>query len=303
MKSLELSKVSVRFGAVEALNDVSIRIEPGQVMMLVGPNGAGKSTFVRVLLGLVRPDAATLLVDGRKPSNTWFKERLGYLPEAIAFSENLHGRQVLRFFSRARGVPKKRVDEVLERVGLTDAANRRVRGYSRGMRQRLGLAVAILSDPELLVLDEPAGGLDSEGLDVLWSILAEWRERGRMILMASHQLALLERRVDELAIFKSGRIIAQGTPSELRASSGLKERVRIELAATEEPVVALLEALGNWKDKSEFDRDDSKLVVELEPGELLHFMGTVAKHSDAMVGLRVEEPTLDSVYGRLLEAA
>src|SRR5690606_20909685 len=128
------------------------------------------------------------------------RERLGYLPEAPALSENLTGRQVMRFFASARGVSSRRVEEVLERVGLAQAAGRSVGGYSRGMRQRLGLGVAILAEPDLLVLDEPTGGLDQQGLTLLWSVLAEWRERGRTVLVTTHDLALIERRADQLYV-------------------------------------------------------------------------------------------------------
>lgn len=303
MKSLALDHVSVSFGAVHALRDVSIDLTSGEVVMLVGPNGAGKSTLVRVLLGLVRPNKATIQVDGAPcQSQNDLKRRIGYLPEAVAFSDNLRGRQVLRFFCRARGVPTKRADEVLERVGLGHAGNRAVRGYSRGMKQRLGLAVAIVSDPELLVLDEPAGGLDSEGLTVLWSILKEWQDRGKMVLMASHQLALMERRVDRLAVFKQGNVIATGSPHKLRLSTGLQQSVHIQLTPDSNCTEPFLNDLKKWQTCR--DTDDDRLVsVKLDLDELLPFMEVAAKHPNAIANLRVEEPTLDDVYGYLQEEA
>ena len=305
MKTLSLKNVSVRFGSVKALKDVSVDIEAGQVLMLVGPNGAGKSTLSKVLLGLVRPQSGLLRVDGAaRAVNNSLKREFGYLPEAVAFSENLSARQVLRFFCWARGVPRKRIDEVLERVGLRAAARRKVRGYSRGMRQRLGLAVAILADPNILVLDEPASGLDSEGLSVLWSILQEWRERGRMVLMASHQLALLERRVDRMAVFKSGRVIADGSPLGLRESAEMCDRVHIVGSDDEDSVQQLVAALNDWPGgRLDLRENGAPLVVELEAGQLIGMMEIAAQHKGAVQSIRVEEPTLDVVYEKLLEAA
>lgn len=230
---LQLEQIAVRFGPVRALGGVSMDLAQGQVSVLCGPNGSGKSTLMSVLLGLIRPDEGRVLVDDRvvcDPAHltaSWFRERLGYLPEAPAFSETLSGRQVMRFFAAARGLPRSRVEVVLERVGLAHAAARAVGGYSRGMRQRLGLGCAILHTPDVLILDEPTGGLDQQGLAVLWEVLEEWRGEGRAVLLSSHELALIERRADRVVVLVDGRVAAAGTPAELRAQSGLTPEVRI----------------------------------------------------------------------------
>ena len=300
MKSIALHGVNVRFGSVHALRDVSLTLERGETVMLVGPNGAGKTTLARVLLGLVRPQSGSLAIDGvTQPNSNELKKRLGYLPEAVAFSDNLRGRQVLRFFAWARGVPKARVDAALDRVGLSKAARRRVRGYSRGMRQRLGLAVAILSDPELLILDEPTGGLDNEGLAVLWSILDEWRERERMVVVASHQLALLERRVDRVCVFKDGKVLATGSPKQLRDTAGLRHQVIFELTGNGSADAFCAEAATLAG--AETQRVNGSLVVELAGDQLLAAMDVRGNHRDAIGGLRIVEPTLDMVYQEILE--
>ena len=303
MKRLELRDVSVHFGRVHALHGVSLELKAGEVMMLVGPNGAGKSTLMNVLLGLVRADKAELLVDGKHRSlvGDGIKESVGYLPEAVAFAESLTGRQVLRFFAWARGVSGKRIDAVLARVGLTDAQSRSVRGYSRGMRQRLGLGVAILSEPRLLVLDEPTGGLDQEGLSVLWSVLEEWREKERLVLLATHDLALLERRVDCICLVSNGRVKAIGTPGALRLRAGIPHRVTFELQPNANGRAdGLVEAMGE-AGVVPFARDDARLVVEVTPDRLLPLMSVQARYPDVIAQLRVEEPQLDEVYERLLE--
>lgn len=236
---LRLEDLAVQFGSVRALKGVSIHLRPGEVSVLAGPNGSGKSTLMGVVLGLIRPDGGRVLANDRPVADVGhttsiaFREQLGFLPESVAFSENLTGRQVLRFFASARGLVRARVEEVLERVGLAHAGGRSVGGYSRGMRQRLGLGIAILASPDLLVLDEPTGGLDQQGLTLLWEVLAEWREAGRMVLMSTHDLAAVERRADRVFVLVEGRLVASGTPSELRERSELERTVRVGPALDE----------------------------------------------------------------------
>jgi len=302
MKELVLDHVSVRFGKVQALEDVSVQIRAGETVMLVGPNGAGKSTLIRVLLGLVRADAGTFSVDGAKASvDNAFKQHLGYLPEAVAFADNLTGKQVVSFFAAARGVPKARVDQVLGQVGLSEAARRAVRGYSRGMRQRLGLGISILSEPHLLILDEPTGGLDQEGLSVLWAVLAEWREKGRIVLMASHELTLMERRVDLMCVLRDGRVVANDTPAKLREATALSVGVQFTTAPADDSGSSLEAAIRDWGRATHLERDEAQLRVEVEPGDLLGVLDLGTK-SGCVKAVRVIEPGLDDVYEKLLEA-
>ncbi len=302
MKTLALENVSVRFGKVQALSSATVSVEAGQVLMLAGPNGAGKSTLTRVLLGLVRPNSGILRVDGEVCTvNNKFKQSIGYLPEAVSFSDSLTGKQVLRFFARARGASSKSVPAALERVGLAHAAGRSVRGYSKGMRQRLGLAVAIVGEPTLLILDEPTGGLDTEGLSVLWSILAEWREKKRMVFMASHQLAMLERRVDKIGVFRDGKLLACDSPSALRTSAALKQKAVMILSENaDDGVEEFVKAVKAWEHCT-VEREGRTLTVHLKQGKLLELMDIRAQHPDAIEGLETQEPTLDMIYERLLE--
>ena len=303
MNELAARGVFVRLGRVQALDDVSLTLTAGEATMLAGPNGAGKSTLLKVLLGLTRPDFGAFTVDGESAriDRSW-KRRLGYLPEAVAFSENLTGRQQLRFFARARGVPTSRVDALLERVGLAGAARRRIRGYSRGMRQRLGLAIAIVAEPQLLILDEPTGGLDQEGLRVLWSVLEEWRQARRMALISSHDLAVLERRVDRMGILKAGRMVAHGSADDLRRAAQLAHRVWFEVDDEDPRVRLLCEAMQKWG-KGHVDRSPGKLVVEIAPQAILELMEIQSGFPGAVRGLRVEEPTLELAYDKLVGAA
>ena len=230
---VSIDRLTVDFGTVLALENVTMALHSGEVTVLAGPNGAGKSTLLSVLLGLLSPDRGEVRVNGRvaaspgKPSALWLREQLGYLPEAVAFSDNLSGRQVMRFFAMARGVAFAEAENMLERMGLARAAGRRVSTYSRGMRQRLGLGVAVLHRPELLVLDEPTGGLDQQGLHLLWEILEEWKAAGRLVVMSTHELALIERRASCVHVLVDGVLRASGTPNQLREQSGLPTEMRV----------------------------------------------------------------------------
>ncbi len=304
MQSLELRDVAIRFGRLQALDGLDVALAAGRVTLLAGPNGAGKSTLIRVLLGLVRPDRGHVVIDGREVQvDRAFKERLGYLPESVAFSETLTGREVLAFFARARGVPKPRIAVTLERVGLAHAADRSVRDYSRGMRQRLGLGVAILSEPELLVLDEPSGGLDQDGLSILWSVLAEWKAAGRIVLLASHEIALLETRVDDVCLLSAGKRVAYGTPEELRRSAALPLRLHLSLDQNGHSAAAadLLGAMRALRPGHALVPKEGEVELELGAKELLAMLDLGARHHGAVRDLRVKEPPFDEVYRRLLD--
>jgi Cu-processing system ATP-binding protein len=288
---------------VQALDEVSLALEGGRVSMLAGPNGAGKTTLMKVLLGLVRPDAGSFELNGAPVSidNAW-KRRIGYLPEAVAFSDNLSGQQLLGFFARARGVSRARVDAVLAQVGLADARRRAVRGYSRGMRQRLGLGVAILASPELLILDEPTAGLDQEGLSVLWRVLEEWRSAGRLVLVSTHDLALTERRIDDVCVLRNGRVLTHGTAHQLRREAGLPHRVWLDVGDSNGESRQLHEAITSWG-RGSVKLDRGQLRVEVAPADLLELMRIQSRFPHAVRALRVEEPTLDMVYEKILERA
>ena len=301
---LSVEGISVHFGEVLALSGIDLDFPAGEVAVFAGPNGAGKSTLMAVLLGLVEPDTGKLMVDGEDlvqagaRAHRRFRERLGYLPEAVAFAENLTGLEVMRFFARARGVSRARVDDVLEQVGLQRASRRAVRGYSRGMRQRLGLGIAILPEPELLILDEPTGGLDQEGLSLLWRVLKEWRSSGRRALLSTHDLALVERRVDRVHVLSDGRLKASGTPDALRRLAGLAIRVRVEM-----------EDMSQAESLAGMLSQDLSVPVDLGEGEIGLsipasdvFAVIRAVDGQAVSGVRVEEPGLDAVYEALLEA-
>jgi ABC-type multidrug transport system ATPase subunit len=215
-QSLEFSGVTKRFGAVTAVAGLTARVEPGQVTGFLGPNGAGKTTTLRILLGLVRATDGHATIGGRRYAELDRPlQTVGAVLEASSFHPGRTAAAHLTIYAQAAGIPRTRVDEVLDLVGLTDAANRKVGGFSLGMRQRLGLAYALLGDPCVLVLDEPANGLDPEGIRWMRGFLRRLAAEGRTVLVSSHLLAEVQQTVDALLIISGGRLVFQGSIDEL----------------------------------------------------------------------------------------
>jgi len=208
-----------QFRLVRAVDDLSFTVRPGRVTGFLGPNGAGKTTTLRMILGLVRPTAGTATIGGRRYADLAEPVRtVGAVLEASSFHRGRTGRNHLRVMCDAAGIPVSRADEVLEQVGLTAAARRKVRGYSLGMKQRLGIAAALLGDPQALILDEPANGLDPEGIAWLRGFLRYLAGEGRTVLLSSHVLAEVQQTVDDVVIVARGRLVLACPLTELDAS-------------------------------------------------------------------------------------
>ena len=224
---IEVEGLTKRFGSTLAVDDLSFSAAPGTVTGFLGPNGAGKTTTLRAILGLVRPTAGRTAVLGQpyreleRPSR-----QVGAVLETFDAHPGRSGRNHLRLLARAARFPAARVDEVLALVELTDAARRRAKGYSLGMRQRLGLAAALLGDPEVLVLDEPANGLDPQGIRWLRDLLRSFAREGRTVLISSHVLAEMAQTVDEVVIIHRGRLVRHATMAEVEAMAAGAARVR-----------------------------------------------------------------------------
>jgi ABC-2 type transport system ATP-binding protein len=224
---VQSNSLSKRYGEVLAVDDLSFNIESGTITGFLGPNGAGKSTTLRMLLGLAKPTSGHATLFGKPYDQLETPAlRVGAVLEATDFHPGRSGRDHLRMLSRAVGLPDARVDEVLSLVELQDAAKRRVKGYSLGMRQRLGLAAALLGDPDLLVLDEPANGLDPEGVRWLRDFLRDFASGGRTVLVSSHVLAEVAQTVDQVLIINHGRLVTESTLENLTARVGGAVRVR-----------------------------------------------------------------------------
>jgi ABC-2 type transport system ATP-binding protein len=229
---IEVERLTKRFGSTLAVDDLSFSVPPGTITGFLGPNGAGKSTTLRAILGLVRPDSGTATVLGHPYRDLdRASDRVGAVLETTDAHPGRSGRNHLRVLAAAAELPATRVDDVLSLVELTDAARRRVKGYSLGMRQRLGLAAALLGDPEALVLDEPANGLDPQGIRWLRDLLRALANEGRAVLISSHVLAEIAQTVDQVVIIHRGKLVRQATMAEVDTMAAGGARVRSPDAA------------------------------------------------------------------------
>jgi ABC-2 type transport system ATP-binding protein len=234
--AIQITGLRKAYGAFDAVHDVSFAAEPGRVVGLLGPNGAGKTTTLHVLLGLAAPSAGTATVHGRAYGDLAYPARtVGALLDAGGLHPGRTGRDHLRVLAAAGRLPARRVDEVLDVVGMTPAAGRRVRTYSLGMRQRLGLAAALLGDPEVLVLDEPANGLDPAGMRWLRDLVRGFADAGGTVLLASHVLSEVRQVADDLVVVGQGRVVADGPLEELVRDRSLEDYY-LDLTATTEGV-------------------------------------------------------------------
>lgn len=212
------------FGSHRAVDDLTATINPGQITGFLGPNGAGKSTTLRVTLGLAKATSGAATVFGKpyaKLSNPL--QRVGVVLDTRGFIPSMSGKKNLDILATGMGAPKKRITEVLELVDVADAGNKPVKGYSLGMKQRLSLAAALLGDPELLILDEPANGLDPFGIAWLREFLRTLQAEGRTILVSSHQLAEMQNTIDDVIIINKGKLIAHGSLSQVMGTGTLEE--------------------------------------------------------------------------------
>ena len=288
-----VSGLSKTFGQVRAVDDLSFTVEPGSVTGFLGPNGAGKTTTLRMLLGLVTPNAGTATIGGaRYPEIPQPLSTVGAVLEASSFHPGRTARNHLRVYAAACGIPDRRADEVLALVGLSEAAKRKTRGFSLGMRQRLGLAFALLGDPRVLILDEPANGLDPEGILWLRGFLRTMARDGRTVLVSSHLLTEVQQTADRVVILSQGRLVREGSLAELAEGAGETVVVR-----SPEPD-KLASALG-----------EAAEVTRGEPGEL-RVRGLAAPavgHAAFTAGvelheLRTERADLEQLFFSLTQA-
>jgi len=302
-ETVRLSGVSKRYGAATAVRDVSFALPAGQCVALVGHNGAGKTTLIKLMLGLVRPSAGAVQVLGEDPAAGAFaaRRRLGCLPENVSFDAALTGRETLAFYARLKREPVSKALALLDRVGLGSAASRRVGTYSKGMRQRLGLAQALLGEPRVLLLDEPTTGLDPEVRQSFYGIIGELRDRGATVLLSSHALTELEDRAERVIIMNRGVMVANGSLERLRRLARLPVRLRVTSgngAFAADPADWLGPVEG-WR------RLDGGCATEIAcAGEAK--MAVLRRLADAGPGrvadLDVVPPTLDELYAHFLRS-
>jgi ABC-2 type transport system ATP-binding protein len=294
--AIEIRGLGKRFGSLQAVTDLSFSVQAGRVTGFLGPNGAGKSTTLRMLLGLIRPTTGEAGFAGVPYEQLAHPSaQVGAVLEEASFHPGRSGRNHLRVLAAAGGQPESRVGVVLDRVGLTEAADRRVKGYSMGMRQRLAIAAALLGDPDVLILDEPSNGLDPPGIRWMRDLLRSEAARGRAVLVSSHLLSEVAQSVDDVVVIAGGRLRGSGSlPSVLGGQNGPVTRVR---AAESERLALLL-------------RERRQLVEADGPGTLLvrgatpERVGEVAaEHRVVLSELVAVSRSLEDAFLELTEAA
>jgi ABC-2 type transport system ATP-binding protein len=290
---ITVTGLTKKYGDRTVVDGVSFSLEPGTVTGFLGPNGAGKTTTMRMITGLVPASAGSALVGGRpyaalpNPGAV-----MGTLLDASAVHPGQTGRTHLRLLADTIGVPAVRVDEVLELVGLSDAARRRIGGYSLGMRQRLGIAGALLADPQVLMFDEPANGLDPEGIRWMRDLLRGHAARGGTVLLSSHLLGEVEHTVDRLLVIGAGRIVADGSVAELLGSDGTAVRA-VDAAG----LTRALQAAGFAVQHGD---DGALLVAGTDPSQV----GAIAATAGlTLIDLRPVERGLEDLFFQLTTAS
>lgn len=292
---IQVTGLTKTFGTVRAVDNLSFTVRPGRVTGFLGPNGAGKTTTLRLLLGLATPDSGTATISGRPyAAFTHPTRHVGAALEAASFHPGRTARDHLRVYAPQVGVPDARCDEVLDLVGLTPAANRRVKGFSLGMRQRLALATTLLGEPAVLLLDEPANGLDPEGIAWLRHFLRYLAAQGRTVLVSSHVLSEVEQTVDDVVIIANGRLRHASSLAELAALARPATRISSPDVAG---LAELVDRFG-WRPVTRFSEPGVAVVSDHQPAEV----GAAAHR----VGLELHElassgRSLESLFFALTE--
>ncbi|MGQ7957978.1 ABC transporter ATP-binding protein [Pseudomonas sp. SP16.1] len=298
MNAVEIRGVSQRYGRMTVLHGLDLTLGEGEVLGLFGHNGAGKTTTMKLILGLLRASEGQVSVLGRSPNAPQVRRQLGYLPENVTFYPQLSGRETLRHFARLKGAPLGQVDELLEQVGLFDAADRRVKTYSKGMRQRLGLAQALLGQPRLLLLDEPTVGLDPIATQDLYRLIDHLRQQGTSIILCSHVLPGVEAHINRAAILAHGRLQAVGSLASLREEAGLPALIRASGLKHSRQLIQRWTAAGHAARALGEGAVEVVAVNGHKLGLLRHLLGE-AEAQD----IDIHQPSLEDLYRYYMERA
>lgn len=285
---LEVEQLTIRFGAVTAVNDVSLSVAPGERVALLGHNGAGKSTLFKTVLGFLKPAAGRLSIAGAAPGSDAARRAVSYLPEQVVFPKGLTGTEVLTYFARLKGVAPAAALPLLETVGIAAAANRAVGTYSKGMRQRLGLAQALIGAPRLLLLDEPTSGLDPVSRHEFYDVLEASSRAGTAVLLSSHSLSEIENRIDRIAIMAKGQLRAEGSLADLSRQAGLPVQIRIQ--AAEGRADAVHARLGGERINGQ------SVIITCRAEDKVAALSSLASLGSDIADIDISLPDLDDVY-------
>ena len=302
---LETKGLTKRYGDFVAVDNLNLAIRKGEVFGLLGPNGAGKTTTILMLLGLTEPTKGSVRVLGfdpvRQPLSV--KARVGYMPDQVGFYDELTARENLIYIAKLNGIPrdqlKSRVEAAIERVHLTDVIDKRAGTFSRGMRQRLGLADVLIKNPQLIIMDEPTQGLDPELAHEFLGLIQSLKEEGTTILLSSHLLHQVQAICDQVGLFSRGCMVVQGTVPEL-ARKVLGGAYRVQIQA-DGPASKLKKALQNLRDVNQVNVTHGVFEIEAQNDVRADAAEAVIKAGGRLQGLNVESQSLDDIYTRYFE--
>ncbi|MBO6512083.1 MAG: ABC transporter ATP-binding protein [Roseibium sp.] len=286
--SLLVENTSKNFAGFKAVDDVTFALNAGERVALLGHNGAGKTTLFKMILGFLKRDSGRISVLGAEPGSHAARSGASYLPEAVAFPGALTGKEVLTFYARLKGEKPALALPLLERVGLADAAGRKVSTYSKGMRQRLGLAQALIGQPKLVLLDEPTTGLDPISRQNVYELIGEIAAKGATVLLSSHALTELEAKTDRILILSKGRLVADDQLNQLREQAGLP--IRLKIWTKPDAVQEVANQLGSTRMNGRSVELDCTLDEKIQALSAISSLGNLVEDVD------VHAPSLDDVY-------
>jgi len=291
MSIIQLENISHQFGNLSVLDSLSLNLNKGEVLGLFGHNGAGKTTSMKMILGLLEPTQGTIKVFGESPCSSnfnHFRYQIGFLPENVSFYQELTGLEVLQFFAKLKKVSLTRCEQLLQKVGLSDAASRKVKTYSKGMKQRLGLAQAILTEPSLLLLDEPTVGLDPIATQEFYDIVDHLKNNGCSIILCSHVLPGVEKHIDKVAILSKGQLAAFGSIQDLRKQTPLATRINFSGCFD-------IEKLSNKLGIAITSEDDGNFSIQISSQDKLNIVKTLLAQP-GINNLDTVPPSLEQLY-------
>jgi ABC-2 type transport system ATP-binding protein len=299
--AIETHDLTKRYDGTTVVDHLNLHIRENEVFGLLGPNGAGKTTTILMLLGLTEPASGTARVFGFDPVREplQVKKLVGYLPEKVGFYENLTARENLMFITDLNGMSYKegrlRANEVLEMVGLKDRADMTVNKFSRGMKQRLGIADVLVKKPKLVFLDEPTSGLDPEGINRLLDLIAKLPKMGTTVVLSSHQLYQVQRVCDSVGILSKGKMVIQGSIQELGRKALAGGRYVIEVQ-TENPTAQLVDVIRGIKGVSSVEIQDNNLLITTEADLRAEISKAIVQNNFMLIQMKIQEFSLDDIY-------
>jgi ABC-2 type transport system ATP-binding protein len=303
---IETVNLTKKYDGFTAVNNLNLRVEKGEVFGLLGPNGAGKTTTILMLLGLTDPTSGKVTVLGMDPTRKTLsvKSKVGYIPDTVGFYDELTAKENLIYIAKLNGLSGstayQRIDEVLARVGLADVADQRVGTYSRGMRQRLGVADVLIKQPQLIIMDEPTQGLDPERAREFLHMIRSLKEEGITILLSSHLLHQVQIVCDRVGLFHRGRMVLEGTVSELaKKVLGRAYRVVLEAQGSPQDILEALEKVPGQAGVRHLE--GTRYEVEAESDIRPEVARAVVQSGANLLGLEVEAQSLDEIYARYFE--